>query len=368
MAMLTGVQEIAQDQLMKLARLTCKNGTNLMTFGPAGIGKTEMAEQAAVLEGFEFIYLNLSVLEAPDLLGLPRVNEAGKTVYAVPEKFPLKGEGKPKVLVVDELDKARPELQNPMLELFQKRSINGTELNIKGILATGNLPDENSFSQPVSHALMNRCSVFRVTHAFEPWQEWAAGQVNPLIVGFLSRNSDFLLQPPPEGDDTAYCHPSPRAWTNAGKDIDASADESVDFQTMLVAGRVGQGAAVKFRVWLDHYRHIAPHIDALIKDGKHPPDKVMDGHLDRLMVCAIAGADGIMEACRSHKANRMKLEQVHKVTDNVMKWMVKLTTDMAIAACKSTLTMESITECQLMKVPAFMETYQNIRKSMSRDR
>lgn len=371
MAMLTGVQEIDQGTLMQMMRFSIRRGSNLMTFGPAGIGKTEMAEQAAAAEGYDFIYLNLSVLEAPDLLGLPRIGENGKTAYAIPEKFPYDGEGKPKVLLVDELDKARPELQNPMLELFQFRSVNGTRLNIHSVLATGNLPDENSFSQPVSHALMNRCSVFRTTCSFDPWQDWAAGRVNALVVGFLSRSPHMLLQPPPEGDDTAYCHPSPRSWTLAGKDLDGTtAQDSVDFQTLLVAGRVGQGPATKFKVWLDHYRHISPQIDALVRDGKHPsPDAV--NSLDRVMVCAIAGADAIMESTRradaATKDREGAVKAVHKVTENVMGWMNTISSEMAIGAVKSVLHMEAITKYQLMKVKPFMEVYVKIRKAMNRE-
>ena len=85
---------------------------------------------------------------------------------------------------------------------------------------------------------------------------------------FLSRNTNFLLKKPPEGDETAYCHPSPRAWTLAASDLDGTGPESpIEFQELLVAGRVGTGAATKFKVWLEHYRHIAPMIDALIHDG-----------------------------------------------------------------------------------------------------
>jgi len=369
MAMLTGIQEINQETLKRVLRFAIRNGGNLMTFGPAGIGKTEMAMQACEEEEFQYIYLNLSVLEAPDLNGLPMVDESGEVPvsrYAPPAQFPIAGRGaKKKVLLVDEADKAKPELQNPMLELFQFRSINGTKLDVHAVIATGNLPDENSFSQPMSHALMNRCSVYRVTHAFDPWQEWAvSAAVNPLVVGFLSTNTEFLLQPPPEGDDTAYCHPSPRAWTLAARDLDDAEGSDVNFQTLLVAGRVGQPAAVKFRVWLEHFRHVEPLIRALVDKGEHP--NLSNAQLDRVLVCAIAGVDAIMRECRKDAGGKKdeQIKRIHKVTANVCGWLKDLSGEICIGAVKSTLNMKVIQEHQLTKVKPFMDVYLKIRKVM----
>jgi hypothetical protein len=390
MALLNGVPECDQETLQTLMRFSIVGGTNLMVFGSAGIGKTEMGFQSCASNirpvelgeienqgkddgkgAYDYIYLNLSVLEAPDLMGLPRLTEDGKkSTYALPEKFPLFGEDRPKVLIVDELDKAKPELQNPMLELFQFRSVNGTRLNIQSVIATGNLPDENAFSQPLSHALMNRCMVYRVTHSFDAWQKWAAGKVHPLIVGFLSRNTDYLLKKAPSGDDTAYCHPSPRSWTLAGQDLDmASAVAPVEFQSLLVSGRVGQEASVKFRVWLDHYRHISPVIDSIVRDGKIPSSDQLNS-IDRIFVCAIAGSDAIMEACRkagSAKNQSAAHQEVHKVTDNVMRWMGTLPSEIAIGSVKSVLNMDMITKYQLMKVKSFMDVYLKIRKAMNKE-
>lgn len=367
--MLTGILEVDQATLMDLYKFTIRSSANLMTFGPAGIGKTEMAIQAVEQCGFEFKYLNLSVLEAPDLMGLPTINEkSGKSSYALPEGFPLRSEsGKPKILLVDEIDKAKPELQNPMLELFQFRSINGTPLNFQAVLATGNLPDENAFSQPVSHALTNRCGVYKVRHAFEPWQQWAVNaNVNSLVVGFLSRNQSYLLQETSSEDDTAYAKCSPRSWSLAAKDLDnCDRGASVEFQEMLVAGRCGTGAAAKFKVWLEHYRHIEPMIDALVRNGKHPPD---NQELDRQIVCAIAGVDAIMELSRQTpndaKGRAEQEQKVQKTVKNVSGWLMTLPSEICVAAIKSVLTLETMDKFKLVRIPEFMKVINKIRHAM----
>jgi hypothetical protein len=367
--MLTGVMEVDQAETLNLYKFTIRRGGNMMVFGPAGTGKTEMALQACSELEYEFKYLNLSVLEAPELMGLPRIDEAtNKVKYALQEGFPLKGERKkPVILVADEVDKAKPELQNPMLELFQFRSINGMKLDFHAVIATGNLPDENAFAQPVSHALTNRCGVYRMKHAFEPWREWAANSgINPLIVGFLSRNTNFLLQPPADGDDTAYAHPSPRAWAEASKDLDeTSLDDPIEFQELLVAGRCGVGAATKFKVWLEHYRFIEPMIDALVTKGTHPNN---DLTIDRQIVCAIAGVDAIASKCRAEakdaKAKDEQVKQVLQTAKNVTGWLKGLPVDHQVAAVKSVMTMEIIQKFGLTKVPEFMEVINKIRTAM----
>jgi hypothetical protein len=371
--MLTGITELDQGQLKTLMRFTIRQGTNLITFGPAGCGKTEMAIQACSDESIDYVYLNLSVLEAPDLMGLPMIdNETKTTTYAIPEMLPRRDSGKPKVLLVDEVDKAKPELQNPCLELFQFRSINGRPLNIKAVIATGNLPDEGAFSQPMSHALTNRCSVFRVGCAFEPWHQWAVDSgINNLVVGFLSKNPEYLLQPAPEGDETAYCHPSPRAWSLAARDLDGTLDakdatNDVDFQTLLIAGRVGQGAAVKFRVWLEHYRHVDPIIDALSRNGTKPDLSNMT--IDRQLVCALGAVGRMMTATRTeHKTKDAHKKEVHRVTENVMNWINDLPSEFCIAAVKSTLSMKVIQDFELTKIKPFMSVYLKIRQSLKQD-
>lgn len=366
--MLTGITEVGTGVLSDILDHVIASGGNTMTFGPAGVGKTELAMQRVEVQGYEHVYLNLSVLEAPDLLGLPMIDEATKTAtYAPPTIIPLYNPNKkPIVLLVDEVDKAKPELQNPMLELFQFRSMNGRRMNIHSVIATGNLPDENAHSQPVSHALTNRCLVYKVAPDFEAWQNWAASSgVNPLVVGFLSKNQNCLLQPPPAGDETAYCHPSPRAWTLAARDLDhTTSNHSVEFQHLLVAGRVGMDAAIKFKVWLEHYRFIEPHINALVANGTNPgSDATRDP--SRTIVCAISAFNAMSQACRATGKDRAKQDaEIVRVTKNVCTWAKNLPSEVNVCAVKSTMTIQDIISNKLVKVPEFTQIFMQIRASL----
>jgi hypothetical protein len=294
-------------------------------------------------------------------------HETKLSEYATPKFLPLKGSRqKPVCLVVDEIDKAKPELQNPMLEMFQFRSVNGRKLDIHSIIATGNLPDEGAFSLPVNRALTNRCSVYRVNCNFEPWKNWAVEKfVNPLVVNFLAKNPEFLMTPPADGDDTAYSNPSPRSWTGAAKDLDSAKDMDIEFQQMLVAGRVGLAAATKFRVWLEHHRHISPLIDKLVEDGTHPDTNNMD--LGRMGVCAIGACGAIMNLAKTTPtttAEKTKLEaKILKTTKNVFGWFSSIGTEFTAGAIKNTMSMKVIQDHKLTRVPELISIYKQLSKT-----
>lgn len=296
--MLSDILEVNQAALAEMYDFSIQNDGNIIVFGSAGIGKTVIGKQVIDQNKLECCYVNLSVLEAPDFLGLINI-ENGWSSYAPPSFLPWKDkkDQPPTTLLLDEIDKAATELQAPLLELLQFRSINGRPLNIQGVLCTANLPDEQTFSQKLSHALTNRCSVFKVKQEFKPWRKWAIKDgLNPLVVSFLQSNQDLLLVKNSSTDPTAYCNPSPRSWALAAQDLDnldyqkfaktfseknktiqdevnsAEIQETIDekflnMQFRLVAGRVGIQAALKFRMWLAYYRKLSPLVDDILTTG-----------------------------------------------------------------------------------------------------
>jgi hypothetical protein len=375
--MLTGVFGVTTGTYEKLIENNCRNRGNLMVFGQAGIGKTEIPFQIFKKLGIPTVYWNLSTQEAPDLVGLPIIKEEGGAEvvrYAAPEYMPIKERtSQPVAVVIDEIDKAKPELQNPLLEIFQgarngTHTINGRPLNIQCIVATANLPEENAFSKPVSHPLTNRSQIFQLKHNFDEWQQWAVNAgVNPLVVGFLSKNSEYLSRPPVEGDPTAYTRCSPRSWTWAGYDLSSSPDESIDFQTLMVAGRVGQEPAAKFRVWLDHYRIIQPLIDQLVKKGEIP--NLDSCTIDRILVMAIGACSAISNLSRKEtKSNSEKdklVVEVQKTATNVFKFLKKLPAEFQVGSIKSALSLAIIQENKLTTIPDVMAVYMNVRSALS---
>ena len=183
----------------------------------------------------------------------------------------------------------------------------------------------------------------------------------PLIDKPLAELKTYQGLNPRPGDFNAY-------WAAALQELDATDPKihSVDFQSMLIAGRVGTAAAVKFRVWLDYYRHVEPLVDKLWAKGEAPP--MNDMSIDKQLVCAISAVNMVAQECRKPTktaSDRQALQDsVHKGAKNVFGWVKQLSGEFQIGAVKSTLNMKLIQDFQLTKIPEVMSTYLNVRKAM----
>jgi hypothetical protein len=362
--MLTGILEIDTQSYWDLIQHNIKSGGNLLVLGQAGIGKTEIPFQVAKKNNLKTVYWNLSTQEPPDLTGLPIISDVDGipcVEYASPHYLPVYSlNPEPVMVVIDELDKVKPDMQNPLLEILHLRTLNGRRLNIKSIVATGNLPDEGAFSKPISHALTNRCSVYKLRHNHDGWLNWAVDSgVNGLIVAFINRNPEYLSRPPVVGDPTAYARCSPRSWNNAARELDVSikSGDDIEFQTTVVAGKVGMEPAAKFRVWLEHYRHVEPIIDKIV-DGKNV--SIGNMSIDRVLVTSIGSCSKLSSMMESKE----KKDKVHKVASNVFKFLIKLPPEIQVAAVKSTLSMTKIREYSLTGIGEVAEVFSNIVKAL----
>src|SRR5262245_49044249 len=81
----------------------------LLLEGPTGIGKSEIVQQVARKLGVGVRVLDLSLLEPPDLVGLPQIDPGSgapgdaRTRYALPSILPRDGAG---ILLLEELNRA----------------------------------------------------------------------------------------------------------------------------------------------------------------------------------------------------------------------------------------------------------------------
>src|SRR5437588_11131283 len=95
-----------------------------MLRGGTGVGKSATLEAFAENKGLKFISRDLSLMEPPDLVGLPKLD--GKvTRYLPPSFLPASGEG---VLVLEEINRAPSYMRAPCLQLLTARSLNDYRL------------------------------------------------------------------------------------------------------------------------------------------------------------------------------------------------------------------------------------------------
>lgn len=266
------LHEVDQEQALSLSKFFIRAQQNLFLFGRRGVGKTHIAMQAATECNFKINYINLSVIERPDLAGYPDMNTDGNVItFKSPAFLPALLEGKKpdSIILFDEVDKAPPEVTAPLLEILQFRKINGNPLNVAACILTGNLASEGAYSNQISSALLDRGSKYILSFNFEKWIDWAkVHNVHDLILGFLRSEPNFSCG---KTEDSCYASPSPRGWTQASEAlIKARELKIVDIETVtqIISGSVGNEAGLRFKIWYEHYRRFEPYIHSLIETGK----------------------------------------------------------------------------------------------------
>lgn len=267
----SNLQRLDQEQAFNLIKFFIISQQNVFLFGKRGIGKTNLALQAAKACKMQISYINLSVLERSDLMGYPNVFSSEEVItYKSPHFLPLLKENNKvnNIILFDEIDKASPEITAPLLEVLQFKTINGKPLNAACCILTSNLIDEAAYSNNISTALLDRGSKFVLEFNFEKWIDWAKlNNIHDLILGFLNHNPNYISS----NEETQYASPSPRGW-NLASDALWSAKKLKIFDSELISqiisGFVGAEAGLKFKIWYENYRAFDPHIYSLIEFGQ----------------------------------------------------------------------------------------------------
>jgi hypothetical protein len=263
--------EIDQEQALHLSKFFIRAGQNLFLFGRRGVGKTQIAFQAAKACNLKVNYINLSVIERPDLAGYPDMTSPGDVInFKSPAFLPkLLEDAKPdSIILFDEVDKAPPEVTAPLLEILQFKCINNKPINVASCILTGNLVNEGAYSNLISTALLDRGAKYILAFNFGKWVDWAkANSVNDIILGFLRSHPEFACG---KVEDSCYASPSPRGWTLASDALSKAREfKLVDIEsvTQIISGFVGDEAGLRFKIWYEHYRKFEPFIHSLIESG-----------------------------------------------------------------------------------------------------
>ena len=99
---------------------------NIMLVGRHGVGKSEILSNFYESQGYKLVTLFLGQMSDPgDLIGLPRLTNE-RTEFVPPYWFPT--DGQPIVLFLDELNRARPEILQTIMDLALNRKLAGRSL------------------------------------------------------------------------------------------------------------------------------------------------------------------------------------------------------------------------------------------------
>jgi len=219
---------------------------NIMLTGRHGIGKSQILTRYFKSKGIPVKTLFLGQMSDPgDLLGLPNKDEkTGKTVFMPPYWFPV--DGKPIVLFLDEINRARPEILQTVMDLVLNRKLAGRELpEGSRIIAAGNDGEEYQLTD-LDPALVSRFNIYTFRPSVEDWLLWAerAG-LDERILHFISANPDLLDRSADTKEDQGLDKdPDRRAWEKVARLME-NIPNPLPVHQKVVAGIIGVHAAAQ---------------------------------------------------------------------------------------------------------------------------
>ena len=145
---------------------------NIMLVGKHGIGKSQILENYFQGKGAKVVTLFLGQMSDPgDLIGLPEKNEAtGKTDFMLPYWFPT--DSTPIVLFLDELNRARPEVLQTIMDLTLNRKLAGKALpEGSRIISAVNNGNEYQLTD-LDPALVSRFNIYEFEPSVQEWLSW----------------------------------------------------------------------------------------------------------------------------------------------------------------------------------------------------
>lgn len=242
---------------------------NIMLTGRHGIGKSEILNHYFGKQGIPVVSLFLGQMSDPgDLIGLPNKDATtGKTVFLPPYWFPM--DGKPVVLFLDELNRARPEVLQTIMDLALNRRLAGRDLPPGSrIISAVNVGEEYQLTD-LDPALVSRFNIYNFRPTVEEWMLWAAGAgVDERVIEFISGNPSFLDGDGTNNEDANLDKtPDRRGWKRVS-DIVANIEQPAALHKKLISGIIGVQAAAKFCQALADTRRLTGK-DVLLHFEKH---------------------------------------------------------------------------------------------------
>jgi len=236
----------AGSKAISLIDLAYKSNQPILLIGKHGIGKSQLIQEAAKSMGIDCIVRDLSLMEPPDLAGMPKI-EDGEMSYATPSFLPTKGKG---LLVFEEVNRSQRYIQSPCLQLLTDRTLNDYVLP-KGWLPVACINPANDEYQTtdLDPALLSRFMQIEIEPSVEGWGKWATeNNVNSRVINYLLSSGDEIFESPMS---------NPRSWTYVSNTLDAANNQEVDEEIVLTAiqGLIGESLGYSFWRYIHGTEH-----------------------------------------------------------------------------------------------------------------
>jgi hypothetical protein len=258
--------------------------------GRAGIGKSSIIKQFAKKKGFEVIDIRLINYSIGDFMTKVPIIEKDvlKNMYNTWLKK-LENTEKPVILLLDEIDKAEPEIQRMAYQLILDREVEGLKLsdNVMIIAIQNTEEDGRFFSIEQEKPLFDRF-YFRIELEFDPEQwlfNWAIHNLDERVASFLSKNQEIIYM---ENEEQLIA--TPRRWEMVSNTIKDEQDlNKIYIYIKAIINEEIATAFIEFIDILNKYKNIEnilenEKIDKIRKNDFYPLAPVISSYLKDIIL------------------------------------------------------------------------------------
>ena len=258
---------------LKSVELVLATGEVPLLVGESGIGKTALAKDIAIKNGWKLIVIDGNLLKEGEIGGLPTVesysslDEKGKTVerkttvYAVHHKLREIDEaiakGNTVLLFIDEINRCEHTVQQELMNLILNREINGYQLK-EGVKILAAMNPSGKYGDPFDYQVVDMDAAQEnrfVWLTMEPdsmqWIDWAAqAGLEQRVIDFIQVFPEYLKKANENGIDA-----TPRSYERISKAYTHYKDnlDSIPRSVFLnvIRGNVGDFIAQEFLSFIE---------------------------------------------------------------------------------------------------------------------
>jgi hypothetical protein len=236
--------------------------------GRHGVGKSEVVYQIAAGLNMPVVERRASQMTEGDLIGLPSTD--GDTTSFNPPDWYKECCDEPRLLFLDEVDRATLEVRQGIFELTDSRKLNGHRLHPDTLVFAAVNGGEHGAQYQVGEmdpAELDRWTVFDLEPSTEDWLDWAKDNVDTVVWDFINNNRNHLEHN--EDFEPNKVYPSRRSWKRLNDClVTAQLLETNGTELFhLSAAFVGFEAAVAFNDFVANYSRVVT-VENILDEGK----------------------------------------------------------------------------------------------------
>ena len=227
--------------------------TSVLLRGRHGVGKSQVVRQLAGVLGFgpdDVVDRRLSQMSEGDMVGLPSTD--GETTRFNPPDWFVAACERPRVLFLDELNRATPEVMQAAFQVVLDRELNGHRLHPQTrVYAAVNASAAYTVNE-MDPALLDRFWTVDLEPTAPDWLTWAkeAG-IHENVIDFIAANEKWL--DPPTDSEPGHVTPSRRSWerlSDALQGAGVASDPNDPLFYPMCLGYVGTEATIAFHSYV----------------------------------------------------------------------------------------------------------------------